>query len=89
MKKNGGEVRPMGRFVVCDPAVCHGKPTFRGTRVLVAEVLDQVAEGMALEAIVEQWHNRVSREAIREAVELAAEALDRHREELLLDPVPA
>lgn len=89
MGRNRNGMRAMGRFVVCDPAICHGKPTFRGTRVLVSDVLEQVAEGVAIETIVEQWHSRVSREAIREAVALAAEALDRHREELLPDPVPA
>ncbi len=89
MKRTGSATRSMGRFVVCDPAICHGKPTFRGTRVLVSDVLEQVAEGMAIEAIVDQWGSHVSREAIREAVELAAEALNQHREEFLLDPVPA
>ena len=29
----------MGRYIVTDPEICHGKPTFRGTRVLVADVL--------------------------------------------------
>ena len=33
----------LGRFVVSDPAVCHGRPTFRGTRVFVSDVLDDVA----------------------------------------------
>ena len=34
------------RYVIADPKICHGKPTFRGTRVLVSDVLDQVANGM-------------------------------------------
>ncbi len=29
----------LGRNIVADPAICHGEPTFRGTRILVAEVL--------------------------------------------------
>jgi uncharacterized protein (DUF433 family) len=33
--------------MVADPDICHGKPTFRGTRILVADVLDQVAAGLA------------------------------------------
>ena len=27
--------RLMGRYIVADPRICHGKPTFRGTRVFV------------------------------------------------------
>ena len=26
----------LGRYIVADPYICHGKPTFRGTRILVA-----------------------------------------------------
>ena len=36
----------VGRYIVTDPNVCHGKPTFRGTRIMVSQVLDQVARGM-------------------------------------------
>ncbi len=42
----------LGRYIVADPRICHGKPTFRGTRIMVADVLEQVAEGMAWEAII-------------------------------------
>jgi uncharacterized protein (DUF433 family) len=82
-------VRPLGRFVVSNPKICHGKPTFRGTRVLVADVLEQVAAGMAWETIVEEWNGSVPLEAIREAVQLASEALLRHVGEFLADPVSA
>ena len=60
--------RMIGRFVVADPAICHGQPTFRGTRILVADVLEQVASGMAWETIVEEWRGDISSQAISEAV---------------------
>jgi len=28
-------VKILGRFIVVDPKVCHGQPTFRGTRIFV------------------------------------------------------
>jgi uncharacterized protein (DUF433 family) len=58
----------IGRFVVADPEICHGQPTFRGTRILVADVLEQVAAGVAWETIVEDWRGDVSADAIAEAV---------------------
>jgi len=64
----------MGRHIVSDPKICHGKPVFRGTRVLVSDVLEQVASGMAWETIVEEWNDSITKEAIREAVELASPA---------------
>ena len=72
------KAKPMGRYIVIDKRICHGQPTFRGTRVLVADVLDQVAAGMAWDAIVEEWRGKVSHEAIAEAIRLAREALIAH-----------
>ena len=77
--------KALGRFVVSDPAVCHGRPTFRGTRVFVSDVLDDVARGMVWEAITERWHGSISKDAIAEAVRLAREALINHADELVAD----
>jgi len=79
----------MGRYVVSDPKVCHGQPTFRGTRILVADVLGQVASGMAWNAIVQEWRGNIRREAIAEAVRLASESFAQHADELAREPVPA
>ena len=38
--------------IIADPRVCHGKPCIRGTRIMVAVVLDNLAEGMTPEEIV-------------------------------------
>ena len=70
--------KPLGRNVVMDPGICHGRPTFRGTGVLVSDVLDQVATGMSWDAIVAEWNGNVSKEAIAEAVTLASHALLDH-----------
>ncbi len=75
--------KTIGRFIVVDAKVCHGQPTFRGTRILVADVLDQVANGMAWEAIIENWRGAVSHQAIAESVRLAREVLMNHKEELV------
>src|SRR5256886_13658612 len=75
--------KALGRYIVADPAICHGKPTFVGTRILVADVLEQVATGMAWEAIVDDWRGDVSKAAIAEAVRLAREALLTHEHDLV------
>lgn len=81
--------RFMGRYVVSDPDICHGKPTFRGTRVLVSDVMEQVASGLAWETIIEEWNDSLSKEAISEAVQLASQALLKHTDEFILKPVAA
>jgi uncharacterized protein (DUF433 family) len=69
------EVRELGKYIVADPRICHGRLTFGGTRILVADVLDDVAAGMPWQDIVDDCWGRVSLEAIAEAVRLAREAL--------------
>src|SRR5262249_38687699 len=68
----------LGRYVVTDPQICHGQPTFCGTRIIVTQVLEQVASGMAWEAIVEEWRGSVSKDAIAEAVQLAMQTFVDH-----------
>jgi len=69
------EIKELGRYVVADPRVCHGQLTFRSTRILVADVLDDVARGMPWQDIVDDCWGRVTLDAIGEAVRLAREAL--------------
>jgi len=78
-----------GHFIVTDPQVCHGKPTFRGTRIMVWQVLEMVASGIAWETIVEEWRGSVGKEAIAEAVQLANKAFLEHAREYLVEPIAA
>lgn len=89
MKRSGKQQQLLGRYIVADPAICHGKPTFRGTRIMVWQVLDMVARGMAWESIVEECHNRIPQAAIAEAVTLSSEAFIKHADEFVLEKVAA
>jgi uncharacterized protein (DUF433 family) len=64
------QAKILGPYIVADPKICHGKPTFRGTRVFVTDVLAQIARGMTRESIIEEWNGSISKEAIDEAVSL-------------------
>ncbi len=79
----------IGRYIVTDPEICHGKPTFRGTRVMVADVLEQVADGLAWETIIAEWRGSVSREAIGEAIQLSRHAFLEHVDDFALEPLAA
>jgi len=80
MRKNT-KVKLLGRFIVADPEICHGQPTFRGTRIMVSHVLEQVAEGTAWETIIQEWRGSITQEAIAEAVRLASQAFLEHSQE--------
>ena len=74
-------VKSIGRYIIIDPEICHGKPTFRGTRIMVWQVLEMVAGGIGWKAIIEQFHGSISKEAISEAVFLAGKAFSEHAKE--------
>jgi len=60
------------KWIVVDPSICHGKLVFKGTRVLVADVLEMLASGMSIDEILEEYP-QLNREMILEAIALAAE----------------
>jgi len=52
--------------IAVDPKVCHGKPCFRGTRVMLSIVLDSLAEGSTPEEILAEFPS-LDREDIQAA----------------------
>jgi uncharacterized protein (DUF433 family) len=62
----------IGRYIVIDDEICHGKPTFRGTRILVSDVIELIAAGVSPEEIIRDYYPSLSKEMIKEALEWAA-----------------
>ncbi|HEU0008909.1 MAG TPA: DUF433 domain-containing protein [Verrucomicrobiae bacterium] len=75
--KASGKARrvELGEHIVADPLICHGKPTFKGTRIMVWQVLDALERGEPWDDIVQAWAGQVTREAIAETIRLARGAL--------------
>jgi len=80
MKSNGNSHRiELGRFIVADPAICHGKPTYKGSRIMVWQVLSMLERGESWDYIRQAWPGRITDEAISETIRLAKSSLlDRH-----------
>jgi uncharacterized protein (DUF433 family) len=68
---------PLGDYIVSAPGVCGGRPTFKYTRIEVEVVLELLAVGQSLEQLVGNFQGRVPKEAIQEALRLAASLLKR------------
>ena len=83
------DIKLLGRFIVTDPEICEGQPTFRGTRLMVWQVLDMLAKGKAWETIIEECHHSISEEAIAEAVKLSGEAFKKHAHEFIIKQTAA
>ena len=57
--------------ITADPDICHGKPCIRGTRIMVSVVLDNLAEGLTPEEIVDEYPP-LSVDDVRAAIAYAA-----------------
>jgi uncharacterized protein (DUF433 family) len=69
--------------IVLDPAICHGKPVVRGTRVPVAIVVGSLAGGMTFDEIQREYD--LSAEDIRAALKFAGELVEQES----FHPLPA
>jgi len=64
-----------GRYIVVDDEVCHGKPIFKNTRILVSDVLELLAEGLSIEEIIRDYYPSLNEEMIKEALNWAAKII--------------
>ena len=65
----------MSDRISIDPAVCHGKPVIKGTRVLVSTLLGALAGGDTVEILLEDYPN-ITAEDVAAALEFASELSD-------------
>ena len=61
----------LGRHIVADPKICGGQPTFKGTRIMVWIVLEQLEDGLTWDEIVAEWDGKVSKQAIAEVIAIS------------------
>ena len=71
-----------GRIVI-DPLVCHGKPTVRGLRYPVENVLELLSSGMSTDEILADYED-LEREDIFAALAFAAQLMRVKRIDLLV-----
>jgi uncharacterized protein (DUF433 family) len=58
--------------IVVNPEVCHGQACIRGTRIMASVVLDNLAAGLDVEALLRSYPS-LTREAVQASVAYAAE----------------
>src|SRR4051812_21447469 len=64
----------LGKYIVADDRICHGKPTYKGTRIMVWQILQALSRGESIDELVNAWDGHVSRAAILETIGLAGGA---------------
>lgn len=45
----------INKYIAADPEICHGKPTFKGTRIMVWQILEMLEHGDTTKEIIEAF----------------------------------
>ncbi len=61
--------------ISADPAICHGQPVIKGTRVLAARLVGHVGAGDSIDEVAKDYG--VTREDVLAAIAFAAQSLER------------
>ena len=65
----------MNQWIVADPKICGGKPTIKGTRIMVRNILGMMAGGYTVEKILSAYPE-LTQEMVLAALEYAAAVID-------------
>jgi len=62
----------ISKYLVADSEICHGKPTFNGTRVMVWQVLEMLEAGVSIDEIIKDFPS-LNKNHIKAALHYAAD----------------
>jgi uncharacterized protein (DUF433 family) len=64
--------------IVVDPNICSGKPTVRGTRIRVTNILGMVAGGYTMARIIDAYPE-LTNDDVTAALEYASQVIDEEK----------
>lgn len=66
----------IANYIAVNPLICHGKPCFKGTRIMVYLVLELLEAGVPVEEIIgPNYYPQLTRKHIEAALHYAGELL--------------
>lgn len=65
----------VSKYIVIDDEICHGKPTFKDTRVLVSDVIELIAAGLSIKEIIRDYYPSLNQDMIKGALDWAAKII--------------
>lgn len=64
--------------IIIDPQICGGKPTIRGTRIMVKNILGMVVGGYTMAGIIEAYPELTNND-VTAALEYASQVIDKEK----------
>ena len=69
----------INNYVIADDKICEGKPVFKGTRIMVWQVLELLGEGVTIDEIRKDYFPQLSKEAILSILNYASKLVEEEK----------
>ena len=70
-------------YIVVDSEICGGTPTFKGTRVMVWQVLELLGAGVSIDEILQNYFPSLTKQAIFSVMTYASKLIGEEKNVLL------
>ena len=69
----------INEYIVADDEVCGGDLTFKGTRVMIWQVIELLGAGVTIEEILKDYFPHITKEAILSSLTYASRTIENER----------
>ena len=66
----------INEHIVAEGEICGGTPTFKGTRIMVWQIIELLRAGVTIDEILRDYFPQLTREAILSALNYASKAIE-------------
>ena len=66
----------INKYIVAEGEICGGTPTFKGTRIMVWQIIELLRAGVTIDEILRDYFPQLTREAILSALNYASKAIE-------------
>ncbi len=73
----------INEFIVSDSEICGGTPTFKGTRIMVWQVMELLGAGITIEEILQDYFPQITKPAILSVMTYASKLIGEEKHVLL------
>ena len=70
-------------YIVADSEICGGTPTFKGTRVMVWQVMELLGAGISIDEILKSYFPHITKPAILSVLTYASKIIGEEKHVLL------
>ncbi len=69
----------INKYIVADGEICHGQPNFKGTRIMVWQILELLGGGVTIKEILTDYFPQLKKESILAALNYASGVVNEER----------